>query len=347
VPCRRVPGLAWLARLWSGAFVVLVVPGARADSPDATGSFDYGLSEMLAGRYATGCPALESSFRLDPRPGTLFTLADCDRKWGKTASALARFVEYLALYERMPPDSQARQRERASVAAAERAALERTVPLLSVRLPGDAPPGTRVWRDDVELTGPALSAMVPVDPGEHRVRVELPGGRASEQRISIEVGEQRTLVVDLAGEAPQQAAPSVVPPGPQVAQPSPSPSARPPARGSSHAGWIYVAGGAAAASLVVAGITGGIALSDKSTASAACNAQGICTTEQGVNAGNEARTMANVETGALIVGAAALVVTALLWWTEPRGHEPRANAMRNATHEGTVLWSTAGAAWVW
>jgi hypothetical protein len=91
---------------------------------------------------------------------------------------------------------------------------------------------------------------------------------------------------------------------------------------------------------VVAGVTGGIALSDKSTASPVCNAQGMCTTEQGVKAGNDARTMANVETGALIVGGAALVVAALLWLTEPRG-EPRASVTRN------VLWSPAGATWVW
>jgi hypothetical protein len=108
-------------------------------------------------------------------------------------------------------------------------------------------------------------------------------------------------------------------------------------------GWVYVAAGTAAASLVVAGVTGGIALSDKSTASPVCNAQGMCTTEQGVKAGNDARTMANIETGALIVGAAALVVTALLWWTEPRGGEPQASA----THSATVRWSPEGATWVW
>jgi hypothetical protein len=329
------------------ALLLVSSPSARADDKDASGAFDFGLSEMLAGRYATGCPALESSFRLDPRPGTLFTLADCDRKWGKTASALARFEEYLALYERMPPDSQARQRERASVAAAERSALERTVPLLSVRLPGDAPAGTRVWRDDVELTGPALSAMVPVDPGEHRIRVELPGGRAKEQRISIEGGEQRTLIVDLAGEAPQPgatpAAPPAPAPAPAPAPVAPAPSPPPGARASSHAGWTYVAAGTAAASFVVAGITGGIALSDKSTASPVCNAQGMCTTQQGVNAGNEAHTMANVETGALIVGAVAVVVTALLWWTEPRSGGPQASA----THGAAVRWAPAGTLWVW
>jgi hypothetical protein len=185
--------------------------------------------------------------------------------------------------------------------------------------------------------------MVPVDPGEHRIRVELPGGRAKEQRLSIEEGEQRTLIVDLASEGPQPGAASAAPPAPAPAQVAPAPSAPPRAKASSHAGWVYVAAGTAAASLVVAGIAGGVALSDKSTASPVCNAQGMCTTQQGVNAGNEARTMANVETGALIVGVVALAATALLWWTEPRGGEPQASAMRGAG----VGWGPAGAVWVW
>jgi hypothetical protein len=310
---------------------------AKAEGPDAGGSFDYGLAEMLAGRYATGCPALESSFRLDPRPGTLFTLADCDRKWGKTASALAAFDEYLALYERMPPDQRAKQRERAAAAATERATLQRTVPLLSVRLPADAPAGARIWRDDVELTGPALAAAVPVDPGEHRVRVQLPDGRAREQRVSIEGGEQRTLVVDLPSEiaapapTPLQPAPAQAPP--LVAATAPTSTTSQP--GTSHAGWVYATGGIGVASLIVAGITGGVALGQKSIASPVCSGTGVCTTEQGVNAGNLARTMADVETAALIVGGVALVAAIVLWATEPRARR------------AGVVWTPSGVAAVW
>ena len=331
-------GLSHLVALLIGAALATGEESAKADAPDAGGSFDYGLAEMLAGRYATGCPALESSFRLDPRPGTLFTLADCDRKWGKTASALAAFDEYLSLYERMPADQRAKQRERAAVAATERATLQRTVPLLSVRVPANAPAGTRIWRDDVELTGPTLAAAVPVDPGEHRVRVELPGGRAREQQVSIEGGEQRTLIVDLPSEIagpapiPLQPASSPVPPAQQPAAAPISTSSQP---GASHMGWVYAAAGIGVASLAVAGITGGVALGQKSIASPVCNGEGVCTTEQGVNAGNEARTMADIETGAFVVGGVALVAAAILWWTEPRARR------------AGVVWTPSGAAAVW
>src|SRR5262249_29835804 len=156
----------------------------------------FGRSEMLAGRYATGCSALEASYRLDPRAGTLFTLAECDLKWGKTASALARYEEYLALYGRMAPEQRAAQAERAAVATHERNALVGAVPRLVVRRAESAAPGTVVQRDDVTLGGPMLGAAMPVDPGEHVVSAQAADGRRNEVRVTLAAGEQRTLVID-------------------------------------------------------------------------------------------------------------------------------------------------------
>ena len=334
--------LARVRRAWAvSAVTMLLLPvtipirSAWAQGGDAAATFDYGLSEMMAGRYATGCPAIEASFRVDPRPGTLFTLADCDRKWGRTASALARFEEYLALFERMPADQKAKQRERAAVAASERTTLERAVPLLTVRLPGDAPAGTRVWRDDVELPAPALGAAVPVDPGAHVVRVQLPDGRSREEHVTLGNGDQRTLVAALAVDAP---APSAL--ATPVASPPPSPPAPPErarADATSHLGWVYVTGGIGVAALAVAGVSGGVALAERGTASMACNAQGVCTTLQGAKAGNEAHDAANVETGALVVGGIAVAAALVLWWTEPR--QPARGAK--------IVWGPAGIGAVW
>jgi hypothetical protein len=345
VQCRRRASRAYVARIGLsgllsavlGVLATLALPPclARADEPNAGTSFDFGLAEMLAGRYASGCPALESSFRSDPRPGTLFTLADCDRKWGKTASALARYVEFLALYERMPPDQRAKQKERAAIATDARATLERTTPLLSVRLPADAPPGTRVWRDDVELSGPALSAAMPMDPGEHTVRAETPAGRARAQRVTLASGEQKTIVVDL---TPDTAAPSPAPPPEPAVAPAPSvPAPASEAQRPSHAGWSYAAAGVTVAAGILAGVTGGLALSQRSTTLPVCNAEGICTTQQGVNAGNEARTLANVETGALVVAGVALVATVVLFATEPRGRARGVSFVRGAGGGG-IAW---------
>src|SRR6185436_17789381 len=73
-----------------------VTVSARAD--DAQALFDRGLKDMLAGRYSTGCSLIAESEKLDPRPGTLFTLAECYAKAGKLATALAHYGDFLAMH---------------------------------------------------------------------------------------------------------------------------------------------------------------------------------------------------------------------------------------------------------
>jgi hypothetical protein len=115
--------------------------GAHADTAaDQAGAhFEKGLAEMELGRYATGCPALSESFRLDPRPGVLFTLAECNAKWGKFATALAQYDAYLEQFAKMTPEQKTKQKGRERVAASQKESLKRDVPELTIVLPGGAP----------------------------------------------------------------------------------------------------------------------------------------------------------------------------------------------------------------
>jgi len=74
--------------------------------------FQAGLTEMLEGRHAAGCPKLAESYRLFPRPGTLFTLADCEAAWGHPAAALRHYDSYLEMFSQMPPVEQQAQRDK-------------------------------------------------------------------------------------------------------------------------------------------------------------------------------------------------------------------------------------------
>jgi hypothetical protein len=232
-----------------GTAVLFVTQLARADDGDAEAQFKYGLAEMLAGRYATGCPALETSYRLDPRAGTLFTLAECDRKAGKAATALAEYDQYLALYAGMTAEQRAAQKERAAVAAEERAALQSAVPIQIVEPP---PPQAAVDR-------PATPAQ------KAEPRADAVAGRAGRSR--------RT--------------------------------------------WTYAIGGVGVAGLAVAATTGALAMAKRSTASADCSTSGVCTSQQGVDSGNSARSLANVATAGCLVGGIALAAAIILWLTEP------------------------------
>src|SRR5262249_52925634 len=96
--------------------VAMAAQGALAraeETGSAAALFQTGLQQMQASRYAEACPKLAESYWLDPRPGVLFTLAECEARWEKTASALAHYDDYLRLYGSMPAGRPARPRGRA------------------------------------------------------------------------------------------------------------------------------------------------------------------------------------------------------------------------------------------
>src|SRR6266567_1808983 len=112
---------------------LFVAEGAAAqDVATAEALFNRGIADMDAGKFDTACPAIGESYRLDPRPGTLFTVAECFAKAGKIASAVARYQDYIELFARLPPDQQAKQNGRDKVAAEKKAALTPQVPTLTI-----------------------------------------------------------------------------------------------------------------------------------------------------------------------------------------------------------------------
>ena len=284
-----------LAATWSG--VVLAQPS----TPQA--QFDYGLAEMEAGRFATGCPALSESYRLDPRPGVLFTLAECENKWGKLASAFTHYQAYLDLFERMRDDEKAHQRGRDRVATVQRDRLRDELPQLAIALPATAPAGTTVTRDGQPLGAPSLGTALPVDPGEHVVVARTPDGVAHETRVTLARGEHRRVVADLT--AP------VAPP------PQPLPPAVPPPESTSTARTLaWVSGGVGVAALALGAVAGAVVLHDKSTISSDCGADHTCS-QPGVDAASTARTFGLASDVGFAAGGAALVASAILFGVSP------------------------------
>ncbi len=121
-----------------GIALVALAPAATAQGSTAQTQFDYGLAEMEAGRYSSGCPALAESYRIDPHPGVLFTLSECENKWGRIASAFTHYEAYLDLFAHMSDEQKAHQRGRDRIAASQRDALRAMVPQLAIALPPSA-----------------------------------------------------------------------------------------------------------------------------------------------------------------------------------------------------------------
>ncbi|AUX44647.1 hypothetical protein SOCE26_061130 [Sorangium cellulosum] len=316
---------SWSLSICLGVLGVAIAAPASAQAVAVAESlFDRGLADMLAGRYDTGCPALAESQRLDPRPGRLFTLAECEAKWGRIATAVARYNDYLAMVDRMSEAERVMQSARRKLAHEQRRALAPLVPRLTLSLPPDAPAGTRVQRDGMTLEQPSLGVALPVDPGEHVVTTQAPGGPVTEKRLTIGRSESRVIVLEVTPSAPEEPPPAEQPPSPArlpsvapLAAPSPGAGANAPDQGPSGRRVVtYVAGGVGVAGLVVGSVTGWMALDesgvaaencrDVSPGNARCNPAGIA-------AGNRAKQLGLVSTvsfgaGVALAGAAALVL---------------------------------------
>src|SRR5262245_36397156 len=106
-----------MKRLLAGGLALIVCRAALAQEAGAADAlYERGLADMKDGRYETGCPALAESYRMEPKPGALFTLATCESRWGRLATAVAHYDEYLRLFARLSPQEQAKQRGRDQVA---------------------------------------------------------------------------------------------------------------------------------------------------------------------------------------------------------------------------------------
>src|SRR5262249_29995110 len=132
-----------------------------------------------------------------PRPGTLFTLAECEAKRGRLATAVARYDDYLSLFARLGAEQQRQQADRPKIAREHKAALDSQVPQLTLSLPADAPKDTAIRRDGTDLPAAMLGVAVPVDPGEHLILTQAPGEKAIELRVTLGKGEKKQVTLQV------------------------------------------------------------------------------------------------------------------------------------------------------
>jgi hypothetical protein len=310
------------------------------DAATAGALFDKGVADMQAGRFDAACPALEESQQLDPHPGTLFTVAECQAKWGKLATAVAHYQDYIGVVSRLPADQQARHHARVETANAQVAKLKPSVPLLTLVLPANAPEGTAVSRDGVRLQGAALGVALPVNPGEHVIVTRAPGGQDFTTSVSLASGQSKQLDLTV----------KPAPVGPPVAAPAASAAPTPapiepvvpnPNRMGEHPHSntpAYIIGGVGVAGVVVGSVAGFMVLGKKSTVSAQCTDH-VCDAA-GVDAANSGKTLGLVSDIAFGVGIAGLATSAILLLTQPK-----AESTAQAPRWQPLLASAPGGAW--
>lgn len=290
--------LAWCALASSAA-------AEGVNSPAADALFDKAVAALKQGNYDEACPAFAESHRLDPRPGTLFSRAECEAKAGRPATATALFSDYLAVARELPAPQQAKHRERIQVAEDRKKSLAPQIAWLTLTLPKGAK--AEVSLDGTRLEGPSLGLALPVDPGEHLIASKSPGGE-HEERLTLVKGERRSVTLTVRPTptrdepTPDQGAPAAA-----SGSASAAPSA-PPARGMKTS--TLVAGGVGAAGLVVGAVAGALVFKHKSTVNAHC--QGTRCDAVGKDAADAARPLATISNVGLAVG---VVGVAIAWFT--------------------------------
>ena len=151
---------------------------AQSDSAAARALFSEGRQLMSAEKYSEACPKFEESLRLDPGMGTQFNLAHCWEKIGRSASAWAMFLDVAAA-------ARAGNQPQRETAAKERAAaLEPKLTRLRVVVPEPAP-DAKIFRDGQEVGKAAWGTAMPVDPGDHVIRVTAAGKKEWTQDVKV------------------------------------------------------------------------------------------------------------------------------------------------------------------
>jgi hypothetical protein len=268
-------------------------PATKNGAEEAERLFQEGLQQMRSGDYAAACPKLAASFRVDPAPGALFTLAECEAGWKKFATALSHYQAFVNVLTTLSADRRQTFEERRGIAAGQIAVLSVSSPTLTLDVPTHAPPNLVVKVDGVVIAEGSYGVGRKVDPGRYDVTAEIDGRTIWERNVALEQGDQAHVEV-----SPEKPAP--VPLAGVSAAPAPSSIF-------SSKTLIYVAGGVGVGGFSIGLVAGAFALGKKSTISDNCPA--LRCNPNGRDAVDSARTDAGISTVGFslgLVGAAAV-----------------------------------------
>jgi hypothetical protein len=266
--------------------------------------FEQGRALVARKDFDQACPKFEESQKLDPGAGTLFHLADCYERVGKTASAWAMFLDVAS-------QSAASKRTERETAARERAATLR-VNLSQVTIvveSSSAIDGLVIRRDDTEVGKNVWGTPVPVDPGTHRIEASAPGRKPWSTSTDVPRGPNN-IEVRIPALPSTETAPAA-----STSAPIQPVAAPPKSSGRKTAG--LVVGGAG---VVAFGVSVALAMHARSKYNdASSDCTGSFCNQDGVDQRHSAVREGNIATVVGGVGLAAAAAGVVLYLTAPSG----------------------------
>jgi hypothetical protein len=282
-------------------------PADTARAGDAERLFREGRTLMEAGDLGAACPKFAESERLDPAPGTLLSLADCEERNKKLTRAREHYQLAASGFPKRDP--------RRAFATGRAQALEKRLARLTLRLPPDAPADAAIRMGDAPVPRSELGAAMSVDPGEVRIVVNAPGHAEKVIASRLAEGETREILCEL-GPA-ESAVPAMVPPSSMPAWSGTAEGPPPKPRSDARRTVSFVLLGVGAASLVVGGVSGLMAAGKASTVKDHCTGDYVCD-QTGVDAASSGRFLSPLSTVTFIAGAALVGAGAYLYFTSAK-----------------------------
>lgn len=274
--------------------IVLSASSAFAQHIDPAAAerlFQDARSAVAEGHYDAACPMFAESYRLDPAPGTMLNLGDCEEQQGQLAKAWEHFRQ---VYDELPSSD-----ERRAEAKARADAVEPRIPKLRVV----ATHGANVVRDGVTLGPASLGVSLPVDPGAHTIVVTAQGHQKRSYEVVLGEAEDREIAVEPGALEPRPVAHDkrVVAPAPVTIES---------ANGQRTAGWVLATVGIG--TLAAGGVLGVTALTKLSASNQDCVGN-VCNDAAAVGRYQSARSFAlatdiTLGAGAVLVGTAIVLL---------------------------------------
>lgn len=299
--------------------LALAEPTAN-EKATAEALFQRGVALAEAGRYTEACKQFDGSLQIDPALGTVFRLADCYERIGRTASAWALFSEAQARAKA------AEQAQRQRIAEERAASLATRLSKLALEL-GDnvGVAGVELRLNDVLVPSASWGLELPVDPGVQRLSLTAPGRQPWQGSVTVADGPS-TRHFTLPELAPV-AQPTTVGHAPPLAAPARATAA--PEEPGTYPAWLgYAVGGVGLAGLGVAGIFGYRAydLNDRSLEECSSLDANACTS-RGDSLRDDARSAGVTSTVFAVAGGALLAGGLTLVLLRPSRAETRAVAL--------------------
>lgn len=153
-------------------------------------------AELLdGGHYAEACPKLMESRRLNPKPGTLYALAECEVLLDRILTAKTHYYEFFSMVQELPLDQQKNYEDRVDNATNKLIEIERAIPKIRFVIPPNWNPNSIVRVDGIVFDFGKLQNTHQVDPGDHVVATQLNGGPVRQERYAVKKGEVWTLLL--------------------------------------------------------------------------------------------------------------------------------------------------------